>query len=350
MESEALILFQQTTRGKGSRRFKVYRITDFEPVDNLMKRFEKYLRRNRFPQEVHIPHWLETKGPMMEGTLSDIGRQFRHFTTFHLFAVTNRNLIPFVAVPMEVDVIPALADAVRVRIYDADDCDENHVPHSDADPKLTIDDGTFEHPLSGPASADGLLEWYHLFALQSAMRLATDPSNSDDVGKDSVPTKLIRDGDSVIRVDLRSRKPLKRLSSDGLFVNYGADEVPGDSYDDRLTNVLRESASIRYRYARHMWAIRNRKTDERMADDPDSYKEELEASRARFFFDLVDTFDGSIAPFSSGVYGGALRKETATRADTFTLGGNLDFEEEMIATTLDNTDADYDPEFDLSRR
>lgn len=350
MESDALILFQQTTRGKGSRRFKVYRITDFEPVDDLLERFETYLQRNRFPQEVHTPHWLDTEGPLMQGTLSEIGSQFRQFSTFHMFAVTNRNVQPFVAVPMEVDILPALSKSLRARLYDRDDCGDDLVPHSDAEPTLTIDESTFDRPLSGPAGEDGLLEWWHLFALQSATRLADDPSLSADPDDASGPTTLIEDGDNVIRIDLRSKKRLKRLSSDGLFVNYGADDVEGDSYEERLTRVLRQSAVGRYRYARHMWAVRDGDAATTMAEDPDTYSDELEATRAHYFMDLVDAFGGAIAPFSSGVFGGAVRKETATRADTFDLGGSLDFDHETIVNTLDEVDADYDPEYDLSLR
>ncbi|MFB6243811.1 MAG: hypothetical protein ABEH80_06905 [Halobaculum sp.] len=350
MESEALILFQQTTRGTGTRRFKVYRITEFEPVQRLVGRFQKYLRRNRFPEEVHTPHWLETEGPLMESTLAKVGARFRQFSTLYLFAVTNRQFQPFVAVPLEVDVIPALAKSVRLRLYDADSCDDDGVPRPDAEPTAAVDRDSFEPPLTGAVGEGGPLELFHLFALQSATRLARNPRRGVELGDPDVPTALVSHGDHVLRVDLHSGKPLKRLSSHGLFVNYSEESIPGETHDDRLNAVLQHSAAIRYRYARHMWAVRKRTADGTMADDPDTYREELEAARAHFFMELVDEFGTAIAPFSSGVYGGALRDEADTRADTFSLGGRIDFDHDSVVSTLDDADPNYDPEYDRTRR
>lgn len=350
MESEALVLFQQTTRGTGSRRFKVYRTTEFLPVSRLDDRFETYLRRNRFPQEVHTPHWLETAGPLMEATLAKVGARFRQFTTYHLFAVTNRALHPFLAVPVAVDVLPALSGGVRLRLYDRDDCDEAGVPHPDAEATVTFDSDSYDLPLSGPVGEGGAMESLHLLALRAANRLAEDPSRGVAVGDDSEPTAVVPDGDRVIRVDLLSPGPLRRLASDGLFVNYGHEAVPGDDLDRRLGGVLRQTARARYQYARHLWRVRQGEADGTIAEDPDDYREEVEAARAHLFADVLDEFGDAVAPFSSGVYGGAIREDTATRADTFSLGGSLDVGHDDVVRTLDRADADYDPEYDLSLR
>lgn len=350
MESEALMLFQQTTRGTGSRRFKVYRTTEFLPVGRLHERFEKYLRRNRFPQEVHTPHWLETAGPLMEATLGKMGERFRQFTTYHLFAVTNRELHPFLAVPVAVDVLPALSAAVRLRIYDATDCDDDGVPRADADPVVTFDADSYEPSLSGPLEEGGAMESLHLLALRAANRLAEDPSRGVAVGDDDEPTAVVPDGDRVIRVDLLAPGPLRRLAGDGLFVNYGHEAVPGDDLDRQMGGVIRRTARARYDYARHLWAVRKGNADEPIADDPDDYREEVEAARAHFFADVLDAFGNAVAPFSSGVYGGALREDTATRTDTFSAGGTVDFDHDDVVQTLDDADADYDPEYDPTLR
>lgn len=350
MESEALVLFQQNTRGTGTRRFKVYRVTEFEPVDEFADRFRTYLDRNRFSEEVHKPHWLEADGPLTERTLAKIGEGFRQFSTFHLFAVTASEFQPFVAVPTAVDVIPALAEGVRLRVYDADDCDADDVPATDATPTLTIDGESFERPLSGPADEDGLLSLWHLFALQSATRLADDPSRGDDVGESDEPTALIPDGDSVIRIDLRSRDAVRRLPSHGLFVNYDAEAVPGDSLDAALTRVLKETATHRYRYASHLWAVRGGETEPTIAEDPDGYADERTAARGEFFYDVVDAFGRGVAPFSSGEYGGLLRAETTTRTDTFSLSERFDVDREDVVDELADATADYDPEYDRTAR
>lgn len=350
MESEALVLFQQTTRGTGTRRFKVYRVTEFEPVDEFADRFRTYLRRNRFPQEVHKPHWLDADRPLTEGTLAEIGEGFRQFSTFHLFAVTPRDFQPFVAVPTAVDVIPALSEGVRLRVYDAADCDDDHVPDPDASPTLTIDGDSFERPLSGPAGEEGLLSLWHLFALQSVTRLADDPGRGDEAGDPDEPTALVPDGDSVIRIDLRDRAAVRRLPSEGVFVNYGADAIPADSLDGALTRVLKESAVHRYRYARHLWAVRGGEREPSLAEDPDGYGDELTAARGEFFYDLVDGFGKAVAPFSSGEYGGLVRADTTTRTDTFSLSGRFEVDRDDVVGALADADPEYDPEFDKTAR
>lgn len=345
MESEALICFQQTTRGTGTRRFKVYRTTAFQPVSRLARRFETYLRRNRFSEEVHVPHWLETEGPLTSGTLATVGEQFRQFTTYHLLAVTDRDFHPFLVVPVAVDVVPALSKAVTVRIYDADDCEEG-LPAADADPIATLDADSYAPPLTGAVGADGAMETLHVRILRAATRLAAGHDDGVGVGDPEVPTAVVPDGDHVARIDLHETAPLRRVSQHGLFVNYGHEAVSGENLDERRARVLRATATSRYRYARHLWAVRNRTTRQTFADDPDSYREEVEATRARFFADVADSFGAAVAPFSSGVYGGAIREDTATRADTFALNGRLEIDAETVGTTLDAADADYDPEYD----
>jgi hypothetical protein len=345
MESEALLCFQQTTRGTGTRRFKVYRTTAFQPVSRLASRFEKYLRRNRFPEEVHVPHWLETEGPLTSGTLATVGEQFRQFTTYHLLAVTDRDLHPFLAVPVAVDVVPALSKAVTVRIYDAADCADG-LPTADADPIATLDEDSYDAPLTGAVGEGGPMASLHVRILRAATRLAAGHDSGVAVGDPDVPTAVVPDGDHVARIDLRDTTPLRRVSNHGVFVNYGHEAVPGEDLDDRRRRVLRETAASRYRYARHLWAIRNRTTRQTFADDPESYRDEVEATRAQFFADVIDSFGAAVAPFSSGVYGGAIREDTATRADTFALNGRLEIDAETIGATLDAADADYDPEYD----
>jgi|GEM_PF-2558228 len=348
MEPEALVCFRQTTRGTGTRRFKVYRTTAFRPVSRLADRFEKYLRRNRFPEAVHVPHWLETEGPLTSGTLATVGEQFRQFTTYHLLAVTDRDLHPFLAVPVAVDVLPALSKAVTVRIYAAADCDDNGLPAADADPVATLDTDSYESPLTGAVGEDGPMETLHVRILRAATRLAAGHDSGVAVGDPEVPTAVVPDGDHVARIDLRETAPLQRVSQHGVFVNYDHEAVPGEGLDDRRARVLRTTATSRYRYARHLWAVRNRTTQQTFADDPDSYREEVEATRAQFFADVIDSFGEAVAPFSSGVYGGAVREDTATRADTFALNGRLEIDAETVGATLDAADADYDPEYDHS--
>jgi hypothetical protein len=349
MESEALICFQQTTRGTGTRRFKVYRTTAFQPVSRLASRFAKYLRRNRFPEEVHVPHWLETEGPLTSGTLATVGEQFRQFTTYHLLAVTDRDFHPFLVVPVAVDVVPVLSKAVTVRIYDADDC-EAGVPADDAEPTATLDADSYAPPLTGAVGADGPMKTLHVRILRAATRLAAGHDDGVAVGDPAVPTAVVPDGDHVARIDLQETAPLQRVSQHGLFVNYGHEAVSGENLDERRARVLRTTATSRYRYARHLWAVRNRTTQQTFADDPDSYREEVEATRAQFFADVVDSFGAAVAPFSSGVYGGAIREDTATRADTFALNGRLEIDAETVGATLDAADADYDPEYDHTVR
>lgn len=360
-----MVLFQQTTRSRGSRRFKAYRITEFEPVGELLDRFDTYLRRNRFPQAVERPYWLDGEGPVFEGTLAEFGDQFQPFAAFHTFVVTARAVHPFVVVPAAVDVVPVLAEGIEVAVSDHEDAVGN--------PVEVIDENAYRRPLSGVAGADGLLEWWHLFGLRAGRELARR------AGDEERPTTRTTYGDRVVEVRLTNRRAFRRLSSAGVFVNYGADALGVDtdgaddadgatgtrSVDDpkraedrswsadpsaRLTRILRETATARYEYARHLWAVRGGEAGPRYADDPEAYAEERDAAAAHFLYDLIEAYDTALAPFSTGAYGAVLREETATRADTFDLSGRLDFDRADAASRVADVDPSYDPEYDHARR
>lgn len=340
MASDALVAFQQTTRSRGSRRFKMYRVADTGTTDEFMRRFEKYLRRNRFPQEVKRPHWLETEGPVFEGTLAKFGEQLNPLSTFQVFVVTSRSVEPFLTVPMSVDVVPVLARGVTVELYDAADCSAG-TPDETASPLAAIDEDSFGWPLQGPVAEDGPLTDWHTVLLQAGRELA----RSNDDG----PTHVDR-GDYVFRVALAARKPFRRLAGDGVFVNYGHEDTPDGSYADRVERIHRETARARYGYASHLWGVRAGEQPPAYGNDPEDYGEEREGTAAHFLMDLLEAYGRAVAPFSAAKFGGLLREDTATRADTFSLNRDPRFDREDVARELSRADPAYDPEYDHSVR
>lgn len=344
MASDALVAFQQTTRSRGSRRFKLYRASEFDSIETLLDRFDRYLRRNRFPREVTRPHWLDTEGAVFEGTLSKFGEKFNPLSTFNVLVVTSRSVEPFLAVPMSMDVVPVVANGLRVTVYDATDCPDA-TPEPDATPLASVNEASFDWPLDGPVGAEGPIERWHTFLLQAGRKLAR--TNTDG---DGAPTRHVACGDRVLSVELRARRPFGRLAGDGVFVNYGHEAAPDGDFDDRVARIHRQTAQARYRYARHLWGLRHGERPPEFANDPDDYAEEREGTAAHFLMDMLGTYGQAVAPFSADVYGGLLRKDTATRADTFSLNRDPRFERDEVVRELSDADPAYDPEYDHSLR
>lgn len=372
MDPDALVCFQQTRRGAGERRFKVYRV-DVPSLDALVARAGEYVRRTHFDGPVTAPHWLDTgDGPVMEARLAELGGKLVPFATFDVVVVTHKAVEPFLAVPMAVDLVPALSAAVRVREYRAADCDADGAdatlaPRPDAEPLRTVDADTFAAPLSGEAGGGGRMEWFHLVALRAAYRLLVGPrtgvvdyvergstssrTRSGDTGGDH-PTMRVRDGEGVLCVDLLDPGPLKRLDRDALFLNYApAAERSGDGgeVERALAAALRETGRLRYRHARHLWHVRRGETDERFAqaarnESEPAYADERAATRGVFLEALAERYGTALAPFSGGRYGAALRWETGTRPDTFSLTEAPTFTHDAAADVAARVDPDYVPE------
>ncbi len=343
MASDAPVAFQQTTRSRGSRRFKLYRVTDVGDIDELLKRFERYLRRNRFPQEVKRPHWLDTTGPVFEGTLSKLGEKFNPMSTFNVLVVTPKSVEPFLAVPMSVDVIPVLAAGLSVAVYNAADCSDA-TPEPGTTPVASIEKASFDRPLDDVVAGGGPMERWHPFVLQAGRELARTADNDTEQ-----TTHLVR-GDRVLAVELRARRPFGRLTGDGVFVNYDHEPTTDEPYSTRVERVHRQTARARYRYARHLWGLRNGDRPPEFANDPDNYAEERDATTAHFLMDVLDAYGRAVAPFSAGAYGGLLREDTATRADTFSLNRDPRFDREDVVNEVSRADPAYDPEYDHSVR
>jgi len=354
MDSDALVCFQQVRRGSGERWFKVYRAPVDSP-DSFVDRMGEYVRRTHFDDVVTAPHWFDTRdGPVMEGRLAELGETLVPFSSFDLFVVSHGTVQPFLAVPMAVDVVPVLAEAVRTREYRAADCDTDGEeptlsPTADAEPVRTVDADTLAAPLSGEAAEGGRLEWFHLFSLRAAYRLLVGPRTGVVDTDGEHPTMRVPDGDGVLCVDLLDTRRLKRLNRDALFLDYAPDGEGDGSIGEALTAALRETGRLRYRHASHLWHVRNGETDERFAsaarnEAEPPYEDELAATRAAFLEALSDRYGAALAPFSGGAYGAALRWETGTRADTFTLNEEPQFTHDDAVDVVDRVDADFVPE------
>jgi len=353
MDSDALVCFQQVRRGSGERWFKLYRVALDSP-DSFVDRMGTYVRRTHFDDAVTAPHWFDTgDGPVTEGRLAELGEKLVPFSSFDLFVVTHGTVQPFLAVPMAVDVVPVLAGAVRTREYRAADCDTDGAeptltPAPGAEPARTVDADTLAAPLSGEAAEGGRLEWFHLFSLRAAYRLLVGPRTGVVDTDGEHPTMRVPDGDSVLCVDLLDAARLKRLDRDVVFLDHTADD-PDRSPAEALTRALRETGRLRYRYASHLWHVRNDETDERFAsaarnEAEPPYEEELAATRAAFLEALSDRYGSALAPFSGGAHGAALRWETGTRADTFALNEEPRFAHDAVADVVDRLDADFVPD------
>lgn len=388
MDTDALVCLQQTRRGAGERWFKVYRV-DVPSPDDFVERMERYVRRTHFDGAVTAPHWFDTgDGPVMKARLAELGEKLVPFATVGVFVATHRAVEPFLAVPMAVDLVPALADAVRVREYRAADCDTDGntdgdtdggvgadaggtgatlAPAPDATPVRTVDAGTFEAPLAGEAGEGGRTEWFHLVTLRAAYRLLVGPrtgvvdrvthssagsrTGSGDAGGGHL-TMRVRDGGGVLCVDLLDSAPLKRLNRDVLFLGYApADERTGDGgeVDGALTAALHDTGRLRYRHARHLWHVRHGHTDERFAtaarnEAEPPYGDERAATRAAFLEALCERYGAALAPFSGGSYGAALRWTTGTRSDTFSLNEPPTFDHDPAVEVVDRLDPAFVPE------
>ncbi|WP_435146448.1 hypothetical protein [Halobaculum sp. P14] len=353
MDSDALVCFQQNRRGGGDRRFKVYRVDVDASVDEFVGRLDDYVARETFRDGVTPPHWLDTDSAVMDARLADIGDKLVPFAGFHLFVVTRDGVRPFLAVPLAVDVIPALADGIRTREYAADDCDpETLAPAADATPTRTVDADAFGWPLTGDAAADGLLEWWHLFALRAGFRLLVGPRTGVVDTDGDAPTMRVRHGGDVVCVDVLDKTPLQRLCRDVVYLNYRVSDVAGAdaSLDDRVTDGLRRTARLRYRHARHLWAVRHGEHDDWLVDVDGrsaadrTLADERKTARARLFADLESTYGAALAPFSAGSYGAALRQATATRADTYELNEAPGFAAETVEAAVDDVDPNFTPD------
>ncbi|SHH67933.1 hypothetical protein [Halobaculum gomorrense] len=358
MDSDALVCFQQTRRGTGERWYKVYRVGVDSP-DGFVDRMGEYVRQTHFDGPVTAPHWFDTGGgPAMQCRLAELGEKLVPFSTADVFVVTHRTVRPLLAVPMAVDIVPVLAEGIRTREYAGADCDTDGddpslAPAPDATPTRVVDADAFDPPLSGAAASGGRIEWFHLFALQAAYRLAVGPRTGVvETGGDH-PTMRVRDGDGVLCLDLLDTGALKRIDRDLLFLDYALDaDAGGDadrSVDESLTLALRDTARLRWRYASHLWHVRHGETDERFASiarnktEP-TYADERAAARGAFLDALCEAYGASLAPFSTGVAGAALRWETGTRADTFSLNEAPSFTHDSVAEVMDRVDPGYVPE------
>ncbi|MFC6787103.1 hypothetical protein ACFQFH_14815 [Halobaculum halobium] len=354
MESDALVCFQQTRRGTGERWYKVYRVGVDSP-DGFADRMGEYVRRTHFDGPVTAPHWFDTSnGPTMKCRLAELGENLVPFSTPDVYVVTHKQVRPLLVVPMAIEIVPVLAAGLRTREYDAADCDTDGddpslAPDADATPTRVVDADSFDPPLSGEASAGGRIEWFHLFALQAAYRLAVGPRTGVvETGGDH-PTMRVRDGDGVLCLDLLDTGALKRIDRDLLFLDYAPDEDAERSLDESLTLALRDTARLRWRYASHLWHVRHGETDERFAStarnkaEPE-YADELAATRGDFLEALSAEYSDSLTPFSTGVAGAALRYETGTRADTFSLTETPSFTHDSAAEVMGRVDPGYVPE------
>ncbi|WP_435063647.1 hypothetical protein [Halobaculum sp. EA56] len=358
MDSDALVCFQQVRRGSGERWFKVYRV-DVDSPDPFVDRMGTYVRRTHFDDAVTPPHWFDTGGgPVMEGRLAELGEKLVPFSTFDLFVVTHKTVQPFLAVPMAVDVVPVLSDAVRIREYDGADCDVGGAdatlaPAAGAEPTRTVDGDAFAAPLSGEAGEGGRLEWFHLLSLRAAYRLLVGPRTGVVDADGDHPTMRVRDGDGVLCVDLLDAGALKRLNRDVLFLDYAPDEDDDEggagTLDGALTRALRDTARLRWRFATHLWHVRHDETDERFAsiarnETEPTYEDERATTRATFLEALAERYGAALAPFSGGSYGAALRWETGTRADTFSLNESPTFDHDDPADVVARVGPDFVPE------
>lgn len=354
MDSDALVCFQQTRRGTGERWYKVYRVGVDSP-DGFAERMGEYVRRTHFDGPVTAPHWFDTAGgPAMKCRLAELGEKIVPFSTSDVFVVTHKEVRPLLAVPMAVDIVPALAVGIRTREYAGSDCDIDGddptlAPATAATPTRVADADVFDPPLSGAAAPGGRIEWFHLFALQAAYRLAVGPRTGVvETGGDH-STMRVRDGDGVLCLDLLDTATLKRIDRDLLFLEYAPDDDGGRSLDEALTLALRDTARLRWRYASHLWHVRHGETDRRLASiarnktEP-KYADERAATRGKFLEALCEEYGTSLAPFSTGVAGAALRWETGTRADTFTLNEAPSFTHDSAADVMDRVDPGYVPE------
>ncbi|MFC7070944.1 hypothetical protein [Halobaculum lipolyticum] len=354
MESDALVCFQQTRRGAGERSYKVYRVGVDSP-DEFADRMGEYVRRTHFDGAVTPPHWFDTAGgPAMKCRLAELGETLVPFSTFDVYVVTHKRVCPLLAVPMAVDIVPVLADAVRTREYPAADCDTDGddpslAPAPEATPTRVVDADSFAAPLRDEAAPGGRIEWFHLFALQAAYRLAVGPRTGVVDTDGEHPTMRVRDGDGVLCLDLLDVGALKRLHRDLLFVDYTPPEESDRSLDEALTLALRETARLRYRYASHLWHVRHGETDRRFATSARNkaepqYADELATTRGEYLEALCDEYGESLTPFSGGVAGAALRWETGTRVDTFSLNEEPVFAHEPAAEIMARVDSGFVPE------
>jgi len=354
MESDALVCFQQTRRGTGERWYKMYRVGVDSP-DDFVDRMGEYVRRTHFDGPVTAPHWFDTAGgPEKKCRLAELGETLVPFSTPDVFVVTHKGVRPLLVVPMAIEIVPVLAGGLRTREYAASDCDTDGsdptlAPASDATPKRVLDADAFEPPLSGEAADGGRIEWFHLFALQAAYRLAVGPRTGVVDTDGEHPTMRVRDGDGVLCLDLLDTGALKRIDRDLLFLDYAPPEDAERSLEESLTVALRDTARLRWRYASHLWHVRHGETDERFASiarnkaEPE-YADELAATRGEFLEALADEYGASLTPFSTGVAGAALRHETGTRADTFSLTEVPSFTHDSAAEVMDRVDPGYVPE------
>lgn len=353
MDSDALVCFQQSRRGTGERWFKGYRVGVDVP-DEFVDRMGQYVRRTHFDGPVAPPHWFDTAdGPVMKARLAELGETVVPFATSDVYVVTHKLVQPFLAVPMAVDVIPTLANGVRTREYRADDCDTDGddatlAPAPDATPTRVIDGDTFSPPLADEAARGGRIEWFHLFALRAAYRLAVGPRTGVVDTSGDHPTMRVRDGDGVLCLDLLDTRVLKRINRDVLFLDYTPDDEDG-SLDRALTEALRDTARLRYRFATHLWNVRHGENDQWFAGiarnkSKPKYADELAATRGAFLEALAERYGLALAPFSGGVSGAALRWETGTRADTFSLSEPPTFAHDDAVDVMDRVDAGYVPE------
>ncbi|MFC7097585.1 hypothetical protein [Halobaculum marinum] len=354
MDSDALVCFQQTRRGAGERSYKVYRV-DVDSPDRFVDRMDEYVRRTHFDGPVTAPHWFDIAGgPEMQCRLAELGENLVPFATTDVYVVTHKGVRPLLGVPMAVDIVPVLADAIRTREYRGADCDTDGedatlAPAADASPTRVVDSEAFAAPLSGDAAPGGRTEWFHLFALRAAYRLAVGPRTGVVDTSGDHPTMRVRDGDGVLCLDLLDTGALKRINRDVLFLDYLPAEESGHSLDEALTLALRDSARLRYRYASHLWHVRHGETDRRFATvarnkaEP-QYADERAATRGEFLEALAAEFGSSLTPFSGGVAGAALRWETGTRADTFSLNEEPTFTHDTAADVMAQVDPGYVPE------
>ncbi|MFC7136055.1 hypothetical protein [Halobaculum litoreum] len=354
MDSDALVCFQQTRRGTGERWYKVYRVGVDSP-DRFVDRLDEYVRRTHFDGPVTPPHWFDTAdGPVLKCRLAELGEKLVPFSTAEVFVVAHKSVESFLAVPMAVDLVPVLADAVRTREYRGADCDlageePTLAPAPDATPTRVLDGDAFAAPLSGEAATGGRVEWFHLFALRAAYRLAAGPRTGVVDTDGDHPTMRVRDGDGVLCVDLLDTGALKRIHRDLVFLDFAPGEESARSVDEALTLALRDTARLRWRYASHLWHVRHGETDRRFAavarnkSEP-QYADERAATRGEFLEALCAEYGASLAPFSGGVSGAALRWETGTRADTFLLNEEPAFAHDSAADVMDRVDPSYVPE------
>lgn len=354
MDSDALVCFQQTRRGTGERWYKVYRV-GVDSHDGFADRMGEYVRRTHFDGPVTAPHWFDTAdGPTMKCRLAELGEKLVPFSTTDVFVVTHRGVRPLLAVPMAIEIVPVLAEGIRTREYDASDCDTDGsdptlAPDPDATPTRVVDADAFDPPLSGEAASGGRIEWFHLFALRAAYRLAVGPRTGVVEMDGDRPTMRVRDGDGVLCLDLLDTGALKRIDRDLLFLDYAPDEEADRSLDEALTLALRETARLRWRYASHLWHVRHGETDRRFAsvarnETEPTYADERAATRGEFLEALCAEYGASLTPFSGGVAGAALRFETGTRADTFSLNEEPSFTHDSAAEVMGRVDPSYVPE------